>query len=145
MNNIESVVTVAYLLRKLTEPIKESQAYQSNIINDKGQQIRNLTESDKGIYTPVDAFVYKLRSLLGPKVDLLHNELALEYIRNYVTESSDLKLFEKEIIYFNKINNILEILNSTIQEAKHDGLPDLAIEKIIFEKISNLPVAPNSQ
>lgn len=134
MNNLNNTFTIAYIIKKLTEPLTDSTAYKTGLINEKGDMLRTVSDTDE--FNPIDAFVLKLRKLLGPKIDLLHNEIALQYAAKINIENISVELFEKEIIYFNKINNILQLLEDTVSEAESEGLDKLTIEKIIFEKIT---------
>jgi len=131
---ISETLLTAYLIKKLSQPISESQAFLKGIIDANGNIIRRpLTLEEKYAYTPIDAYIFKLKTMLGNKLSLLNHKIVLEKIVE--NASQPIALYEKELQYKHELQTILNRFKSICNEAADNGLPTATIEKIILESL----------
>ena len=80
-------LTCAYVFEKLTQSFTDTNAYKLGIINESGEMIRHPeTIPEHNSYTPLDRVVFRLKKLLGEKIDLLNTELLVESVFNHVED-----------------------------------------------------------
>ena len=135
-------LTLGYLMKRLTQPITEWNAYKAGLIDENGKTIK-VPESvnEKSLLTKADKYVLRLKSLMDShKLDLLNNSI-------YLSDSSSPTLvkgslysesYKKEMQYKEKINDQIKSLFETIGEANLNGISTNKIESLIVESISNL-------
>jgi len=80
-DSIQTSVIVGHLMSRLAMPVEDTLAFKLGIINENYDITRfPTTDEEKLAYTPIDAYIFKIKKMLGPKIDLLHNEMIFEQI-----------------------------------------------------------------
>jgi len=120
---------LAYIMRKLSEPIYESSAYKMGILDLNGNIIKKPdTIEEHMAYSVIDSYLFKLRTLLGDKIDILNSSKLLE---------SAIKGSKTPIEYYAdevKLKSDLQIVAKHFFEAINESkLPVATVEKIILE------------
>jgi hypothetical protein len=129
---IRETFLTAYLMKKLAQPVYESQAFLKGIVDASGNLLkRPETIDEQCAYTPVDAYIFKLKTLLGSKLDLLNHKVFLEK----VIKNSDLpvELYEKEVQLKYEMSLVISRFKEICNEASGNGLPITVIEKVLLE------------
>ena len=74
----ESFIT-AYMMNILSTPIYETQAFKLGLVDASGSVVKEPnTLEERAAYTPIDAYLFKLKKMLGSKQEMLNTELYLE-------------------------------------------------------------------
>lgn len=121
-----------YLMKKLNEKIINTKAFELGLINEYGELVRKPnTNIEKSAYTPIDKYIFKLRKLLGDKLDTLNHELYLEHcVKN---ASTDIATYDTELTLKNQLNVQFNHISDILKEAKDKGLKEETIDKIMTE------------
>jgi hypothetical protein len=131
LNLNESFLT-SYLMKKMEEPFINSQAFKLGIIDENGNQLkRPITIDEKLAFTAIDAYITKLKKLVGNKIDILNTSVFLERLVN--TSNLPIELYEKELQFKSELSIISKRFKDCLMEAKTNGLPSELIEKTILE------------
>ena len=133
--NLNEAFITAYMMKKLETPFNQTEAFKLGIIDENGSLLRRPeTLEEKLSYTAIDAYLTKIRKLLGNKADILNHNIYLEK----ATDASKLpiELYEKELEFKNELQVISMRFKECLKEAKKNRLPTELIEKIILESFS---------
>jgi hypothetical protein len=134
-NMTQESFIIGYLMKKLQEPIYESQAFLKGIIDANGNLVKHPeTIEERSAFTPVDAYILKLKSMLGNKIDLINHKLVLEKVIQ--AASIPIELYEKEVQLRSKMDLVIQQFNEICNEASGEGLPLHLIEKILLESFT---------
>lgn len=131
---IRETLLTAYLIKRLSQPIHESQAFLRGIIDGSGNIIkRPSTAEEHNAYTPIDSYIFKLKTILGSKLELLNHAVVLEKI----VKNSELPiaLYEKELQFKHEMQTVLNRFKTVCNDATKNGLPISTIEKIVLESL----------
>ena len=128
---------MAYMMNTLSTPIYETQAFKLGIVDASGSIVKKPnTLEELASYTPIDAYLFKLKKLLGNKQDMLNTEIYLEaVIKNAKTP---IELYEKEVKLRNCMNLIAKHFSELLEEAADQGLPLDLVQKIILESFKKV-------
>ena len=130
--NLNEAFLTAYMMKKLAEPFKNTDAFKLGIIDTNGNLIRKpVTLEEKLSYTSIDSYLTKVKKMLGSKTDLLNHNIYLEK----VTDASKLpiELYEKELAFKHELSVIAKHFKQCLQDANSQHLPTELIEKIVLE------------
>lgn len=130
--NLNEMFITAYVMKKLAEPFKNTDAFKLGIIDTNGNLIRKpVTLEEKLSYTSIDSYLTKVKKMLGSKADLLNHNIYLEK----VTDASKLpiELYEKELAFKHELSVIAKHFKQCLQDANSQHLPTELIEKIVLE------------
>ena len=127
----ESFIT-SYMIHSLTIPLYETQAFKLNLINAEGNLLRKPdTIEEKMAYTPYDAYLLKIRRLLGEKIGLLNGELYLEAASR--SAEMPIELYESEVKLKHQMKLVANRFSDLLDEASDDGLPISLAQKVILD------------
>ena len=130
--NLNEAFLTAYMMKKLAESFKNTDAFKLGIIDTNGNLIRKpVTLEEKLSYTSIDSYLTKVKKMLGSKTDLLNHNIYLEK----VTDASKLpiELYEKELAFKHELSVIAKHFKQCLQDANSQHLPTELIEKIVLE------------
>jgi len=123
---------MAYVMKTLATPIHETPAFKLGLIDAYGSIVkRPETLEEQMAYTPLDSYIFKLKSLLGNKNDLLNSEVYLEAVVK--NAEIPIELYEKEVKLRNLMKVIVKHFDEILNEASDSGLPIMLVQKIILE------------
>lgn len=134
-NMVQESFITAYIMKRLSEPICMTEAFKRGIIDLNGALLKHPeTMEEQMAYSNVDKYLFKLRNLLGNKVDILNNSKLLEA----AIKISDIpiELYEKEIELKEQFRILARNFKETVDNAEKTGLPITIIEKLILEEFS---------
>lgn len=124
------------LIKTLSTPFIETNAYKLGLINENGELIKKpITQEEKQAYTLLDRYVFKVKSLLGNKLDLINHSTFLESVL-IEEDISDLDKYKSELELKNELEVIAKRLNEAVEKALTSGIALNTIEKTILEKFS---------
>jgi len=123
---------MGYVMNKLTEKVYESQAFKMGLIDESGNMLKKPENMEEKLaFSSVDAYVLKLKKLLGNKIDLLNTSIYLE--KAVETSTVPIELYEKEVKFKAEMNTWVTHFFEMAERAYNDNLPTPVIEKIILE------------
>lgn len=123
---------MGYVMSKLSEKIFESPAFKMGLIDESGNMIKKAeTLEEQLAFSSVDAYVLKLKKLLGNKIELLNTSIYLE--KAVETSVVPIELYEKEVQFKSEMNNWVKHFFVMAEKAYENNLPTPVIEKIILE------------
>lgn len=128
-------ITLGYLLRRLSKPIKEWDAYKLGLIDEKGNIIRKPTLAlEKAILSRADMYVIRLKQMLSEsEIDILNNTVYLKRLDEAKPTHKIVEQYELEIETEYKIKDNIEQLQKIIAEANNLGLDIGTIEKLVIK------------
>ena len=136
-DNVCITSVTGYLMRKMAEPITESEAFKYGLIDDKGRMIKKPSNTlEEAAYTSLDIYINKLKRNLGSKIDLINESTFLTAMANE-EDNQTIESYENEIILKNRVANVIKDLYNTIEEGNKTGLSSNIIERIIIEAFLN--------
>jgi hypothetical protein len=128
--HVQSFLDNAVLLEQLKKDYKHFQCHALGIIDQFGNKIKKpITIQEQISYTPFIKTILKLKRFLGAKIDLFEACDKLEALTTSVDEN--VKHYEKVVHYQDKINNLVNELYKTLDEAQRDGLAFDDVKKLI--------------
>ena len=140
--SIHKSFSAGIFLSRLLQPIIETYAYKLGIIDKQGRKIRELqTEEDKNAFTPLDAYIFKLRRLVSEETfSLLNPCVIIELLSTNKQEKFDSKLYEQEIKLKNKVENLVKDYKNIIQEGVQVGITVSTIENLLIQSFLEINI-----
>jgi len=131
----EHGITLGYLLRRLSQPIKEWHAYKLGLIDEMGNIKRKPTLAlEKVAFSKADMYVIRLKQMLSEaEIDILNNTVYLKKLDEVKSPQQMAEHYELEIDVEYKIKENIEQLQNIIMEANNLGLDLGTIEKLIVK------------
>lgn len=136
-----------YLMEKLKEDPTKTRAYELGIINEQGEQIRDLqNEADRRAWSPVARYITRLKRIFSEKLDLLNTELFLEQANTEIVEDNVgidwdpveyIKKTEQTEILTEDLERMLEEYYNRLKQANKDGFSDEQVEKILMKILND--------
>ncbi len=134
--NIDSILTFV-LLKKIVTPITKTDAFKLGLVNNVGRVIKKPeTDEEKDSLTLLDRFTFKLRRLLGSKLNQLHNFFFLQtlgnsfqnklVVRGSVEQRAEIKRISRDLeklseSYGYTIEEVLKLMmNEKLRNVKED-------------------------
>ena len=118
-------------------PVENWPAYQLGLINKQGQIIKKPnTILERASLTPMDVYVLKLKTIMGPEAKLLNNTIYLKEtnLDGFGYDSKTFaERFEKELQIKEDIQKIVNQLIERTAQASGDGFTSIQIEQFIVE------------
>jgi hypothetical protein len=128
---------VGILMKRLSIPFNETKAYETGVINENGNRIKTpSTEQEKSSYTILDSFIFKLKKLLGVKLDMLNEDIYFNLSKDASKVNLTVEQYEKELELKRNLANASVNFYQAIEEAKKANLPQIIIDKLIVEEFS---------
>jgi hypothetical protein len=128
---------IGYIMKTLATPIHETQAFKLGIVDASGAIIKHPeTLEEQMAYTPIDAYIFKLKNLLGNKKDLLNNEIYLEAVSK--NAELPISLYDKEVKLKNDMRIVAKRFKEVLDESAEQGLPIMLVQKIILEALREI-------
>lgn len=136
---IKNGVQMTLLMNALKEPFTNKQAYKLGLINEEGERIRKpITLEEKAALGLYESLIFKIKRLLGPKIDLIHEMLQIESSKPEEQES--IEDFQRNCEMEAALSARIEIPAREIEKLIHEftlkGLPTEKIQKILIEKLA---------
>lgn len=127
-------ICTGYLMRKLHEEVENWPAYKLGLIDKHGHIIKHpQTITERAALTPMDIYVLKLKSIIGPEVKLLNNSIYLKETAPNLDSKTFAEHYEKELYLKDDIQKLVDGLLYKIAEAINAGFSSSQIEQIIVE------------
>lgn len=128
--HMQSFLDNTILLNELKKDYKEFQCYALGIIDENGNKLKNpITEQEQLSYSSFTKTVLKLKKYLGSKIDLLEATNSLEKLS--VPLNENVEHYKKILLYQEKIDNIINELYKTLEEAQQSGLPLEDVKRLV--------------
>ncbi len=84
--HLDQVLTYV-LVQKLLTRVSKTDAYRLGLIDNNGKVIKNPeTQEEKDSLGMLDKFIFKLKRMLGPKINVLSNFLYVNSLDNDITK-----------------------------------------------------------
>jgi hypothetical protein len=133
--SVHSSFSIATLISRLNEPIIEMSAYKMGLIDESGNRLRvATTEEELKAFTPVDAYVLKIRRMLGESsVKFLNTSVIIEILSQASKEKFNQAVYEKEMKLKPRIAFLAEEYKNIIAEATQQGISRSDIENMFIE------------
>ena len=126
---LESYLNYKLFISELKKPFEQFEAYKLNIIDEHGNKIKTpITEQEHIAYNPYTKVLIKIKKYLGSKIDLIEAEQMLAKESCIVEDSKKYKIITS---YKAKIDDIVNSLYKTLEEASTEGLTIEDIKKLI--------------
>lgn len=117
------------LLRELKKKYTDFPAYACGVIDENGNKIKApITEEEKAAFGPFVKTIIKLKKYLGSKIDLMDANVKLNECS---VQHGDMIRYKKLLEYQEKINDTINELYKTLDNAHNDGLSFDDIKKLI--------------
>lgn len=135
--SLHKSITAGIFLTRLTEPIKESKAYLFGLIDESGKRLKlPETLEEKQAFTPLDAYILRLRRIIGEsKFDLLNSSTIISLLSKPLEENFDSKKYETEVKLQNRVKNLIKEYKEIIFESSQNNIPLERIENTFIEEI----------
>lgn len=118
---LQSFLDNEVLLKELKKDFTELEAYKLKLIDEHGNKIKKpLTDKEKAALSPLRRTVIKLKKFLGKKTELIEASVMLE--KQTVTGTKDIEKYKKIVEYRERIQDSVNEIYKTIDEAGSDGL-----------------------
>jgi hypothetical protein len=103
---VDTLITYR-ILKKLTTPFAETDAYKLGVIDDKGQQLikdRNLNSQQRDAYTILDRMVFRLKKIIH-KVPADNRRIAsfagaLSLVREHASDTTEYVFLERDFLQY---------------------------------------------
>lgn len=117
---VQSFLDFRVLLRELKRDFKDFEAYKLGIIDITGNKIKEPeTITEKAAYSNAAKQLLRMKRYLGAKVDLMHHTSDLNESSKC---SCDKASYKKQLEYRDRMNETLNQLYQTMDEALQNGL-----------------------
>ena len=127
--SVQSFLDNNVLLKELKKDYKDFQCFKLGIIDENGNKLKNpITEQEQIAYSSFTRTVLRLKKYLGSKIDLMEAHNSLDSTLNL---NENIEHYKKVLVYQDRINDIVNELYKTLDEAQQDGLPLEDIKKLI--------------
>lgn len=125
-------IVQAYLIKKLSEPITDTKAYQLKLVNEDGIIIKKPeTVEEMSALTSIDKYIFDLKTILGDSaIGTINNIRLLKLEENTIF---DPEKYKKELALKAKVKDIVLNLNNVIQEAIESNVSSETFEKMLIE------------
>jgi hypothetical protein len=124
--NVQSFLDNEIFLKEVKKDYKHFAAFKLGIIDESGNKLRNpVTEAEQAAFSPMVKTIIRMKKFLGSKVDLLDTNPTLT-INNESVET-----YKKLVEYRAKIEDLVNEIYSTFDQAVEDGLTFEDIKKLI--------------
>jgi len=126
--SVQSFLDHAILLKELKKEFANFECCKLGIIDQNGNKLRNpITENEKACFTPMVKTIIKLKKYLGSKIDLLEATELLEQ----TTTKENIEQYKMFLEYQDKINNSINEIYQTLEEASNSGLSLESVKKLV--------------
>lgn len=127
--SVQSYFENELLIEFLKKDFAEFPCCKLGIIDENGNKIKDpITEQEQASYTPFVKTILKLKRYLGSKVDLLE---ATNNLKKSSKINENIEQYKKVLVYRQRIDNIVNELNKTLNEAFDDGIPLEEVKNLI--------------
>lgn len=134
--NITNTIITDYVIMRLTESIKKTKAYELGLVDEEGVIIKPIeTLEERNALTPQDVYLFRVRRLLGDKIDILNEQICLEQTVSCNIDGWE-ELYENLNEFESKLIVLLKEFRQLYITARQNGLPDNLIEKAILHSLS---------
>jgi hypothetical protein len=128
--DLQSYLDNEVLLKELKKEFTDFKAYKLKIIDEHGNKIKvPITEEEHSAYSPLTKTIIRLKKFLGPKIELLEAQQSL--VKNSVDNNVSLEKYRKITEYRQRIEDSINELYKTINEACNDGFSVEEVKKLI--------------
>ena len=141
-DSIEKSFFLGYTMNLLSSPIEDIDAYKLKLI-DENYNIVKYPENDeeKQALSPINVYLFKLKKIMGSKVNLVNNQMLFDYIIKDQDSQKDLinedciKKYENELKFKSKIQTNLDVLKEIFDDGVQSGLDTITLERILLESL----------
>jgi len=143
-DSIQNSIIVGHLISRLSMPLNETPAFKLGIINENYDITRfPITDEEKLAYTPIDAYIFKLKRLLGSKMDIINNDIIFEKLKNEpknenLLNEQKVKQFENQLKIKDRLKRCLLEIYDIFDDGYQSGLDITTLERILLENFSSL-------
>ena len=141
-DSVQNTIIFGYLIERLNVPIEETLAYKAGIIDHNYSLIRLPTsDADKVAYTPLDAYVFKIKKMLGSKIDLLNSEIIFEKMKNdgkSLLNEDKIKKYEVELKLKERMKKCILEMYDIFDDGYQCGIDLGVLERILLENFSTI-------
>lgn len=123
------------LVQKLLTRIKNTKAYKLGLVDDQGRVIRSpKTDEEKEALTLMDKFIFKLKRMIGPKINQLSNFLYVNSLEDDATKFLAIKGGVQNRASVIRVKKDIEKLSEKHNMSTEDLLKCLLAETIKDDK-----------
>jgi len=131
----QSGIIVGYLMKKLIQPLTETNAYKLGLIDKNGCKLKQpQTLEEKASLTSIDEYLFDIRRTLGSKLDIINNATYLKYYK--LQESQTQQSLEAEYETKKQIENVIKELYNIGGNAYQKGVDMVKFERLIIEALT---------
>jgi hypothetical protein len=124
--NVQSFLDNEVFLKEIKKDYKHFAAYKLGIIDESGNKLRNpVTEAEQAAFSPMIKTIIRMKKYLGSKVDLLDASSTL------TINNESIETYKKLTEYRAKIEDLVNEIYSTFDQAVEDGIPFEDIKRLI--------------
>lgn len=129
----ESGITRGLIMKKLSEPITEMNAFKLGIIDESGKQIRNPENIvERNCFTATDKYLLRLRKLSENSIALINTKLYFECSEECSMDELK-KLYPIELECIDEVSKLIKDICKLTEKYAKLGLQTSKVEKIIAE------------
>lgn len=139
--------TAGLFLARVTQPIIEHSAFKQGLVDESGKRLRDpQTVEEQNAFTPLDAYIFRLRRLIGEdKLQLMGEGIMVDLMsKEPSSEKFDVALYEKEVKLKSRIAHLVKDYKNIIIDGNQDGISLEAVENMIIECFLNKSNEENS-
>lgn len=138
----DRIFTAQFLITRLTQPIIESPAYKIGLIDESGKRVRlPETDEEKAAFTPIDAYCFRLRRMIGEdRLALLDSTVLLELL-SMEHKPFQQQLHESEITLRERIAQLVHEYKSVVNDGSQMGFSMNDIERMFLETVSDAEIS----
>ena len=130
--------TAGIFLTRLQQPIVESDAYKLKLVDEEGRRLKiPETLEERNAFTPLDAYIFRLRRLVGESnFSLLNSSVVLSILSEPLEEEVfDSTKYENEVRIQQRVEHVIEDYKSILLDAQKNGIRSEVVENMFIEKV----------
>jgi len=134
--NVHSSLSTAAVLLRLSQPIIESAAYKHGIVDEDGNRLKiPETIEEKKAFTPLDAYMFKLRNFITEsQLQLLNSSVIIELASKPIEDSEFLpEKYEKNLEIRDRLKFIVNEYKSIMLDSVQSDIKLSEIENMLIE------------
>ena len=126
---VQSFLDNKIFINELKKSFTDFECYTLGIIDENGNKIKQIvTEQEAASYSPMIKTIIRIKRFLGSKTDLLEK---LDSSETKLLTEEGLAKHQKLLEYKDRIDDVINDLYRTIEEAKQDGFNLEEVKKLI--------------
>ena len=135
-DSVHKSFTAGLFLSRIINPITEHSAFKMGLVDEQGKRLKDpVTFEEQNAFTPLDAFIFKMRRLIGhDKLQLMGESILIDILtKSPSSVEFNVALYEKEVQIKSNIKGLIEDYKKIIIDGNQAGISLEVIENMFVE------------